>query len=197
LGVHPLVTFFMGHSRMALESLAVLPVVNSLVFIFRSMGLSFQEVSIAVLGFDRRNLIVLKKFALRLAFFASIALFLVAFSPVSHIWFRRISGLSPDLSEFALLPTRILSVIPALTVLLAFLRAFFVSKRRTKPITLATGIEVGTIVIFLFLSVEVLNLIGAIAAALAMVIGRLLADLYLIFIKGDVPQRDTPFPDSD
>ena len=43
LGVHPLVTFFMGQSRMPIESLAALPVINSLVFIFRSMGLSFQE----------------------------------------------------------------------------------------------------------------------------------------------------------
>ena len=50
LGVHPLVTFFMGQSRMPIESLAVLPVINSLVFIFRSMGLSFQEVGIALLG---------------------------------------------------------------------------------------------------------------------------------------------------
>ncbi len=187
LGVYPLVTFFMGHSRMALESLAVLPVVNSLVFIFRSMGLSFQEVSIAVLSFDRRNLAVLKKFALRLAFFASAALFLVAFSPVSHLWFRGISGLSPALSEFALPPTRILVVIPALTVLLAFIRAFLVTHRRTKPITLATGIEVGTIAGFLILNLEVFNLVGAVAAALAMVSGRFLADLYLLFIKGERP----------
>lgn len=33
IGVHPFVTFFLGRSNMALESLAVLPVVNSLVFI--------------------------------------------------------------------------------------------------------------------------------------------------------------------
>ena len=33
LAVHPMVAFFMGHSRFALESLAVLPVVNSLSFI--------------------------------------------------------------------------------------------------------------------------------------------------------------------
>ena len=32
------------------ESLAAIPVINSLVFIFRSMGLFFQEVGIALLG---------------------------------------------------------------------------------------------------------------------------------------------------
>jgi hypothetical protein len=35
---------------MAIESLAVLPVVSSLVFIFRSPGLSYQEVNIALIG---------------------------------------------------------------------------------------------------------------------------------------------------
>ena len=41
LGVQPLVTFFVGRSRMALESLAVLPVITSFVFIFRALGLSY------------------------------------------------------------------------------------------------------------------------------------------------------------
>jgi hypothetical protein len=50
LGVHPVVTFFIGKSRFAIESLAVLPVVNSLVFIFRGLGLSYQEVGVALLG---------------------------------------------------------------------------------------------------------------------------------------------------
>ncbi|MCP5061704.1 MAG: hypothetical protein GY936_04470, partial [Ignavibacteriae bacterium] len=50
LGVHPMVTFFIGQSKMPLESLAVLPVINSLVFIFRSAGLSFQEVGITLIG---------------------------------------------------------------------------------------------------------------------------------------------------
>ncbi|MBN2633437.1 MAG: hypothetical protein JXR66_07780, partial [Bacteroidales bacterium] len=55
LGVHPFVTFFLGRSYMAVESLAVLPVVASLVFVFRSMGLSYQEVSIALIGERKQN----------------------------------------------------------------------------------------------------------------------------------------------
>ena len=50
LGVQPMVTFFIGQSRMALESLAVLPVINSFTFIFRSVGESYQEVGIALMG---------------------------------------------------------------------------------------------------------------------------------------------------
>jgi len=50
LGVHPVVTFFVGRAKFPIESLAVLPVINSLVFIFRSLGLSYQEVGISLLG---------------------------------------------------------------------------------------------------------------------------------------------------
>ena len=38
LASQPTVTFFMGQSRYALESLAVLPVIHGLTFIFRSLG---------------------------------------------------------------------------------------------------------------------------------------------------------------
>ena len=50
LGVNPLVAAFLGRGRLPLESLAVQPVVNALVFVFRSMGMAFQEVAIALRG---------------------------------------------------------------------------------------------------------------------------------------------------
>lgn len=50
LGVQPLVTFFLGQSRFPLESLALFPVVQAFTFIFRSLGMSFQEVGIALMG---------------------------------------------------------------------------------------------------------------------------------------------------
>ena len=43
----------MGQARSSLESLAVLPVINSFVFVFRTFGLSFQEVAIARLDENR------------------------------------------------------------------------------------------------------------------------------------------------
>ena len=43
LGVQPLITVFVGHSREAVASLAVLPVVHSLVFLFRSQGLACRR----------------------------------------------------------------------------------------------------------------------------------------------------------
>jgi len=181
LGVSPLVTFSMGHSRMAIESLAVLPVINALVFLFRSLGFSFQEVGIALFGERDQGYRPLRHFAILLGLAVSLGLSLVAFTPLSSVWFQGVSGLSAALAAFALWPTRIVAVMPGLEVLLSFQRALLVNHRKTGPITLAACIEVAGIGIFLFLSIRVFGMVGAIAAALSITLGRVLANVYMTF----------------
>jgi len=180
LGVHPMTTFFLGHSRMALESLAVMPVVNSLVFIFRSMGLSYQEVVIAMMNGDWGVYPRLRRFAILLAAAVAAGMALMAFTPASMLWFHKISGLTPELSRFAVVPARILVVIPAMTVLLSFQRALLVTSEHTSPITAATAIEVGGIFILLLVTIHFLGAVGAVGAAVAMLSGRVLSNTYLI-----------------
>ena len=72
MAIHPMVTFFMGRSRMAIESLAVLPVVHGLAFVFRSVGLSYQEVTIALMGERAENLDRIRNFAAGLAIASSL-----------------------------------------------------------------------------------------------------------------------------
>ena len=190
LGVHPLVTFFMGQSRMPIESLAVLPVINSLVFMFRSLGLSFQEVGIALLGEQNKNFKILRNFALVLGISVMAGLCLITLTPLSFIWFNKVSGLSLELTNFARFPAQILSVLPGLTVLISFQRAILVKNAKTTAITIATSIEVLTIFTLLFISTVVFNLIGAIAAALAIMTGRLFANGYLFIPCKKVLRND-------
>lgn len=179
LGIYPMVTFFMGQSRMSLESLAVLPVVNSLVFIFRSMGLSFQEVGIALMDNHKNAFFKLRNFVLVLSLTVTGGLSLVAFTPLSVLWFNKVSGLSIELTRFALTPTRILCLIPALSVVIAFQRAILVTHKKTTPVTVGTAIEVSGIFVILLLTLQGLGLIGAVGAALALITGRVLANIYL------------------
>jgi O-antigen/teichoic acid export membrane protein len=179
LGVQPVVTFFMGQSRMAIESLAVLPVVTSFVFIFRALGLSFQEVVIALMGDDKKNFTLLRNFALSLGAILTIVLAVIAFTPLSDIWFRVISGLSDNLAGFARLPLIIMAILPLLTVLISLQRAALISKQTTQPITIGTAIEFITIVIVLFISIKFIGWVGAVAATSSFVIGRLAANFYL------------------
>lgn len=180
IGVHPMVTFFMGQSRMPIESLAVLPVIYSLVFIFRSIGLSFQEVGIALLGKRNQNFVPLRNFALGLGFVLVGLLSIITFTPFSDIWFHKISGLTSELTNFAVFPAQLATLLPGLTVLISLQRSLLINIKKTTPITIATSIEVIGIFIILVITIAALNLIGAVAAAAALVTGRLFANGYLV-----------------
>ncbi len=180
LAAYPVVTFFMGHAPHSLESLAVLPVVNSLSFIFRSPALAYHDAMIALLGEGWHNLVPLRRFAIGLGVLVSAGMSAIAFTPLSRIWFGVLSGLQPGLTHFALDPTRILSILPALSVLLAVQRAILVYGRRTDPITWATALELGGIAGVLWAVITFTDLPGATAAALAYLGGRFLSNLMLI-----------------
>ena len=116
-----------------------------------------------------------------LGFSVVVGLCLITLTPLSFVWFNKVSGLSLELTNFASTPAQILSVLPGLTVLISFQRAILVKKEKTTPITIATSIEVLTIFLLLVLSTVVFNMIGVIAAALAIMTGRLAANGYLFF----------------
>ena len=180
LAVHPMLTFFMGRALFPVESLAVFPVVHALSFVFRALGLSYQEVAIALLGRNNEHFDELARFAIGLSVATSAALAVIAFTPLAGVWFVTISGLSPELAEFAIVPARILAPFPALSVLLSFQRAILVQGRYTRPITGATALEVvGIAVAFVILS-RGLDFVGVTAAMTAFVVGRLASNLYLV-----------------
>jgi hypothetical protein len=181
LAAQPMLTFFMGRATAPLESLAVFPVVIALSFVFRSMGLSFQEVGIALMGKQHEHVLPLARFATVLGLLTMGCLALVAFTPAANFWFVTLSGLSPDLAAFALTPIAILVPIPLLSVVLSFQRGVLVVARRTRPITVATALEVGGIAtLFPFLGWN-MGMTGVTAAAIAILIGRLASTTFLIW----------------
>ncbi len=180
LAVQPMVTFFMGRALAPLESLAVFPVVVALSFIFRAMGLSFQEVAIALMGNRYEHVHSLWRFALTLGIVASAVLALVALTPLSRVWYETVSGLAPELARFAILPTIIIIPIPLLSVILSFQRAILMVGHTTRPVTWATAIEVGGIALLFPLLGWKLGVVGVTAATIAFMVGRLAGNLYLV-----------------
>jgi hypothetical protein len=180
LGVRPVVTFFLGQSKMAIESLAVFPVVHSLVFLFISLSISYQEVMIALLGDEQENYIPLRNFALILALIAGGGLGLLAFTPLSTIWFHHVSGLSMYLAEFSTVPVQIMTLIPFFWVLVCLQRGVLVNAEQTAPITKATVAQVSTVVVVLVVTIYFLDMVGIIGAALALVLGGVAGCAYLV-----------------
>ncbi len=180
LTVQPLLTFFMGRSIAPIESLAVFPVVHALSFFFRAMGLAFQDAAIALMGDRFTHLPELTRFGFNLGLAVTAGLALVAFTPLSDLWFGTVSGLTPELTHFALTPTRILVPLPFLSVLLSFQRAILVEGRQTKYITVASALEVASVaVVFVVLGWR-LDFVGVTAAFAAFLGGRLVSNMYLL-----------------
>jgi len=194
LASQPTVTFFMGQSRYALESLATLPVIHGLTFIFRSIGLSYLEVVIALIGRDREHFTMIRNFALALGLCAAAGLGLIAFTPLAIVWFRDLSGLSRELTMFALAPTRILAILPAFSVLLAFQRGLLVHARRNAPATWATLIELTGIATVLATCIFWLDFVGAVSAAVALVSARVASTLWLVPTCRDVLRHRPELP---
>ena len=181
LGVHPIVTFLIGQSKMSLESLAVLPVINALVFIFRAVGLSFHEAFIALLGKNGEGYIPLRNFGFIAGSLSSLLLIGITTTPLATIWFYDVSGLSLELTQLAILPAIIVSIFPALTFLISIQRAILVYVRNTSPLTTATIIEVVIILIMLFIGIKFFDMVGVVAATIAYITGRIIANVYLTF----------------
>ena len=179
LSTQPIVTFFMGQARFPLESLAVLPVIHGLTFIFRAVGLSYLEVVIALLGPRREHFQQLRNFAGLLAVAATAGLSAIALTPLAHVWFHTISGLSLDLTRFALLPVGILAFFPALSVALHLQRGVLVHAHHTHPTTRATALEVLTVAGTLAVAIHGFDLNGAVAASTAILIGRIVGVAWL------------------
>ncbi|MCP4154214.1 MAG: hypothetical protein GY757_41190 [bacterium] len=178
LGVNIVVLFFIRKSRFAIESRAVLPVITSLGFLFKSLGLSYTEVVIALMGEKNEGYKKLRNFACGLGVVVTAGYALVAFTPLANVWFGQVAGLSAELTEFSILPTQILVFLPALSVLVSLQRAVLVRKKYTGPITWATVIEVLGIMAVLYICVLRMDIIGVVAAACAYFIGRALANIY-------------------
>jgi hypothetical protein len=186
LGVHPIVSYFLAQGQSAVESLATFPVIRSLVFLFSCLGLSYQEVGIALLGERAEGYAPLKRFARGLGLAAALGLAGVAFSPLGDVWYRQVSGLPPELAGFCPLPTRILALVPLLSVYLSFQRSVYVVARRTGPVTAATLVDVGAITAVLYLGTRFLDVPGIQVAAVALVAGRSAGNLLLRLLRAEV-----------
>jgi len=192
LTTQPILTFFMGRAPAPVESLALFPVVIALYFIFGTLGLSYQEAAIALVGRKGEYRRELGRFATGLALAASGGLGLIAFTPMARVWFEGISGLDPAMAAMAFLPAQIIAVAPALSVIMGYQRALLVQTRRTRPITVATAIEVTSIALLFPLFGWGLGMMGVTAAMAALVGGRTLGVIFLTWRVARLPATASP-----
>jgi hypothetical protein len=175
----PIVSLFVSKAPFPVESLAVLPVVNALIFLFRSFGFSYQEVGIAYLGESRDAYASIRRVAWLITLASTAGLLLVVtVTPLYRLVFGGVFGLNPALVDVAYLPTLVQLVMPATAALFSLQRSVLIVERKTVHVTIAALIEVGGLTLVMASLVGVTHWNGAVAGAVAIAVGRVLGSSY-------------------
>lgn len=132
--VQPVGSAAIARMPQALASLAAWPVLGGLIFMFRSGGMAYNEVVVALLdepGAARS----LRRFALLLAAAVGGLALLTAATPLGAFWFETVSGLEPELADLARSALWLAVLWPPLDVLRNWLQGVIVHGRRTRAVT--------------------------------------------------------------
>ena len=183
----PLVTFFVGRGALPIESLAVLPVVNSFAFLFRCPALAFQEVVIALGRGGEAALRSLRRFATLLGSLSSLAMAAVVLTPAAGLWFATVTGLGPELLPLARLAAAVLIPMPLAAAAVVWMHARLVLLRTTRLVTWGTLVELTVIATALLAGITFSRVPAAIVAAAAVLAGRWAGALFLLAARRERP----------
>jgi hypothetical protein len=168
----PLISFGLSRSASPIASLAAWPVVDGQLFVLRSFGLSLQEVVVALLN-GPTMLRVLRRFSWLLGVGSTALLLLVALTPLAPWWQATIAGLDAELTGLAVGALQVAAFLPALAVLLSFLRGVVITGSNTGAIAQATAINLVTMLALLLVGAEFGWMPGASLAAFALTMARI------------------------
>ena len=193
LAARPILTAGIAAAPNPVPSLAVWPVINSLLFVFHSVALSYQEVVVAKLRSreDYRNL---RLFTYILSAGILVLFLIVALTPLNNLWYSFVAGLDEELLPLTGLPTVILVVLPAAAVFISLFRGLIVTARRTRIITMGVGVNSIILAGVVIVGAYLFPFPGAVTAAIAFTSAVVLEAGYLVFRSR---RRDVDFfPDS-
>ena len=130
-----------GMSRMprALDSLATWPVLNGFTFLFRGVGMAFNEVVVATLDApDAVN--ALRRFARTAAAIGSGLYFVICATPLIVLWLGTVSALPEPLVELGRNAAWVFLLMPAHGFFQSFYQGILVDSRKTRAITEAIAV---------------------------------------------------------
>ncbi|MBI9103584.1 MAG: hypothetical protein JEY99_14315 [Spirochaetales bacterium] len=190
--VRPVMSFGLARAAYPIESLAVWPVIISLMFLFRSMAMAYQEVVVSLLNSEQSEEAEerLNYFARLLGITLTAGLIILAISPGSPLLYRYAAGLDSELTGFTRIPTIIVTLIPGLSALISWYRGSLIHNNRTGTIAKGTIINSLILMPIILAGPLVSHLPGAIIAALALTSAMVAETLFLKFNfnnKKDLP----------
>ncbi len=187
-------------SRMpqALESLAVWPVISGLIFMFRSLGVAYNEVVVALLD-EPRSFAGLHRFTHLLASATTVGLLILVVTPLSLVWFSWVSALEPHLVNLARQGMWIAIALPAIAVFQSWYQGAIVYGRRTRSITEAVVIYLVSFLVISWVGVIWGKTTGLYIGLAAMAISMFAQTAWLWFrsrqVMAHIQRRDLKMTD--
>ena len=189
MAVQPLVTFFVGRGHLPIDSLAVVPVVNSFAFLFRTPALALQEVIIALGRGGEESLRSLRRFATALGALSSLAMAAVVLTPAAGLWFAGVTGLGADLVPLAHRAAAVLILLPAAAAAIVWAHARLVMLRTTRLVTWGTVVELAVVAAALGTGIAFTRVPAAVVASASILAGRCTGALFLLAARAARPQH--------
>ena len=164
--VQPLGSAALSRMPQALESLAVWTVLTGLTFMLRSLGITFNEVVVALLD-EPLSTSGLWRFAKTLAIGTTLFQLIMVVTPLAGIWFGKISALPPNLSEMATLGLWFALPMPAMAALQSWYQGSILQSRKTRGIPEAVVIFLATVALILGIGITLNSITGLFVGLLA------------------------------
>ena len=188
LASRPLLTLGMSQAAFPLESLASWPVVHGLIIVFVSVGFSYQEVVIALLGASRDNTVPVGRFAwsagaITSGLFGALALFGGAYWVV-----RVLFGLDAALLPFTTEALFIVIPVPFFMTLKSWYRGVLIDAGKTSVLASAVALNASVILVLVLVLPRFTTLYGTTIAAIAWT-GAMVLELALLRRQAAGPLR--------
>ena len=137
--IQPMGSAALSRMPLALESLAVWPVVSGFIFMLRSMGVAFNEVVVALLD-EPSSTKVLKRFTMLLSIGTTGSLVLIAATPLSRLWLENFTGLSLELASLARTGLLFGLLLPGLNTIQSWFQGSLLNSGKTRGISEAVAV---------------------------------------------------------
>lgn len=174
----PIGSAALSRMNMALESLAVWPVVSGLVFMLRSPGMAYNETVVALLDCPK-SYPSLKKFTGILLVSISLIHLLFAATPLADLWFGKITALNPALVTLAMTGFWLSLPMPGLNVLQSWYQGAIVHGKNTRGIPEAMAVFLVTAVTILIMGVFYNRVTGLYVGCVAFTIANITQTTWL------------------
>ncbi len=174
----PICSMALSRLPSPLESLAIWPVLSGTIFLFRSFGIAFNEVVVAMLdkkGMSRH----LRQFAMILIVLMTLVLVVISFSPLVRFWFEQVSALPPAYATLAVYAFRMILLIPCLATLQSWYQGAILYGKKTRGIPEANGLSIAAAILVFVVGYFLKDMVGLYIGMAAYVMTNVVQTLWL------------------